>query len=110
MMSDTTDPIIGPYLKRLNQLRTQFADLLLDGRFVDNEGFTIENTNVSAYSYLAGNRMAITIWNSTDEPQKPLIVTRDYTLESANWQDTEWKGIDHQILPGDIALFVYRKK
>ena len=34
MMSDTTDPIIAPYLKRLNQLRTQFADLLLEGAIV----------------------------------------------------------------------------
>jgi hypothetical protein len=110
MMSDTTDPMIAPYLKRLNQLRTEFADLLLEGRFVDNEGFTSENTNVSAYAYLAGNRMAITIWNSTSEPQKPQIVAKEYTLESVNWQDTEWKGTDHQILPGDVALFVFRKK
>ena len=110
MMSDTTDPIMAPYLRRLNQLRTQFADLLLDGRFVDNEGFTSGNANVSAYSYLAGNRMAITIWNSTNESQKPFIVAKDYTLESVNWQDIEWKGTDHQVLPGDVALFVFRKK
>ena len=110
MMSDTTDPMIAPYLKRLNQLRTQFADLLLDGRFVDNEGFTSENANVFAYSYLAGNRMAITIWNSTNDPQKPIIVANGYTLESANWQDAMLTGTDHQILPGDVALFVYRKK
>jgi hypothetical protein len=110
MMFDTTDPIVAPYLTRLNQLRTQFADLLLDGRFVDNEGFTSENANVSSYSYLAGNRMAITLWNSTNEPQKPLITANGYTLESANWQDPKWEGTDHQILPGDVALLVFKKK
>jgi hypothetical protein len=110
MMFDTTDPIVAPYLTRLNQLRTQFADLLLDGRFVDNEGFTSENANVFSHSYLAGNRMAITLWNSTNEPQKPLITANGYTLESANWQDPKWDGTDHQILPGDVALFVFKKK
>src|ERR1035441_3219753 len=40
MMRDTTDSVIAPYLTRLNQLRTQFADLLLEGTFVDDEGFT----------------------------------------------------------------------
>lgn len=110
MMFDTTDPIMAPYMTRLNQLRTQYADLLLEGRFVDNEGFTSDNTNISSYAYLAGNRMAITLWNSTSEPQKPLIVAKGYTLESANWQDPKWVGTDHQILPGDVALMVFKKQ
>jgi hypothetical protein len=110
MMRDTTDPIMAAYMTRLNQLRTQFADLLLEGRFVDNEGFTSANTNVAAYAYLAGNRMAVTLWNSSDTAQKPLIAAEGYTLESANWQDPKWEGTDHQILPGDIALMVFKKK
>jgi hypothetical protein len=109
MMFDTTDPIIGPYLARLNQLRTQYADLLLDGRFVDNEGFTSGNTNVASYAYLAGNRMAITLWNPTDKPQKPAITANGYKLQSANWQDPKWEGTDHEIAPGDVAVLVYSK-
>jgi hypothetical protein len=87
MMRDTTDPVMAPYLTRLNQLRTQFADLLLEGRFVDDEGFTSDNTNVSAHAYLAGNRMAVTPWNPTNTPQKPGIAAPGYTLKSANWLD-----------------------
>jgi hypothetical protein len=109
MMRDTTDPVMAAYLKRLNQLRTQFAELLLEGRFVDNEGFTNSNNNVSAHSYLAGNRMAVTLWNSTGEPQKPLVTADGYKLESANWQDPAWQGTEHQILPGDVAVFVFKK-
>ena len=73
MMRDTTDPVMAAYLKRLNQLRSQYAELLLEGRFVDNEEFTNGNINLSAYSYMSGNRMAIILWNSTTEPQKPAI-------------------------------------
>jgi hypothetical protein len=109
MMTDCTNPAMAKYLTRLNQLRDQYNELLLNGRFVDNEGFTSQNTKVFSYAYLAGNRMAITLWNPTDAPQKPAITVKGYTLESANWQDPELKGTDHEIQPGDIALFVYKK-
>jgi hypothetical protein len=109
MMNDATNPVMAKYMTRLNQLRTQYNDLLLNGRFVDNEGFTSQNTKVSSYAYLAGNRMAITLWNSGDAPQKPAITVKGYALESANWQDPELTGTDHEIQPGDIALFVFKK-
>lgn len=110
MMRDTTDPVMAPYLSRLNQLRTQFADLLLEGRFVDDDGFSSDNTNVSAHAYLAGNRMAVTLWNSTATPQRPRIAAPGYTLESANWQDPAWTGTDHEIQPGDVAVLVFQKR
>ncbi len=109
MMRDTTDPVMGPWLTRLNQLRTQFADLLLEGRFVDNEGFLCGNSNVSAHAYVAGSRMAVTLWNPTGAAQRARLDVPGYTLESANWQDSKWTGIDHSILPGDVAVMVYRK-
>jgi hypothetical protein len=110
MMNDTTNPLMAAYLTRLNDLRTQFADLLLDGRFVDNEGFTSGNTNLASYAYLAGNRMAITFWNDSGAPQKPEINAPGYKLESANWQDAKWQGIDHQVAPGDVAVMVFAKQ
>ena len=57
MMRDNTDPDMAAYLSRLNQLRAQFADLLLEGRFVDNEGFKsyvhkmIMESNISFSAY-----------------------------------------------------------
>jgi hypothetical protein len=110
MMNDTTDPLMAAYLTRLNNLRAEFADLLMDGRFVDNEGFTSGNTNLSSYAYLGGNRMAITLWNDSQTPQKPEINVKGYKLQSANWQDPKLKGTDHEIAPGDVALLVYTKK
>ncbi len=109
MMNDTTDPEMAKYLTRLNQLRTKYADLLLDGRFVDNEGFKSQNTNLFTYAYLSGERMAITIWNSTDVPRKTVIKAQGYSLESCNWQNPALTGTEHEVQPGDIALFLYRK-
>jgi hypothetical protein len=109
MMNDTTNPEMAKYLTRLNQLRTQYADLLLDGRFVDNEGFKSQNPNLFTYAYLSAGRMAVTIWNPTGVPQKPVINAPGYSLESCNWQDAALTGTEHEVQPGDIALFVYKK-
>jgi hypothetical protein len=110
MMRDTTDPVMAPYLTRLNQLRTQFADLLLEGTFVDNEGFTSNNDRISAHSYLTGNRMAVTLWNPGNVPEKPSIDAPGYALESAHWQNPAWTGLEHDIQPGDVAVLVFRKR
>jgi hypothetical protein len=83
---------------------------LLDGRFVDNEGFKSGNTKLYSYAYTAGNRMAITFWNDTKTPQKPEITADGYKLESGNWQDPTWKGADHEIAPGDVAVMVFDKQ
>lgn len=109
MMNDTTNPEMAKYLTRLNQLRTKYADLLLDGRFVDNEGFKSQKTNLFTYAYVSGDRMAVTIWNPANIPQKPGIIAQGYSLESCNWQDPALTGPAHEVQPGDIALFVFRK-
>ena len=110
MMRDTTDSVIAPYLTRLNQLRTQFADLLLEGTFVDDEGFTSDNAQVSAHAYLAGNRMAVTLWNPDTTPERLHVAAPGYALESANWQNPAWTGLEHEIQPGDVAVLVFRKR
>jgi hypothetical protein len=110
MMRDTTDAVIAPYLTRLNQLRTQFADLLLEGTFVDDEGFTSDNAKVSAHAYLAGNRMAVTLWNPDTTPERLHVAAPGYALESANWQNPAWTGLEHEIQPGDVAVLVFRKR
>ena len=54
--------------------------------------------------------MAVTLWNDSGAPQKPEINAPGYKLESANWQDASWKGTDHEIAPGDVAVMVFAKQ
>ena len=109
MMRDSTDPEMAAYLTRLNQLRQQYAELLMEGTFVDKDGIENKNKELHAYAYVAGNRLAVTMWNSTKTALKPSIAAPGYKLESANWQDKSLKGLENEIKPGDIALFVYTK-
>jgi hypothetical protein len=75
---------------------------------VSDEGFTSDNANVSAHAYVAGNRMAVTLWNPGDKAQKPRITAPGSRFESANWQDPQLAGTDHEIQPGDVAVLVFR--
>ncbi len=97
------------YMARLIELYSNHADLLLEGRFVDNEGFLCDNNRVSSHAFVAGNRMAVTLWNSTEVAQRARVVAAGYQLEAAKWQDPGWSGPDHWIMPGDVALLIFRR-
>jgi hypothetical protein len=60
-LRDTRDPALAAYFSRLTALRNAHPELLL-GRFVDDEGFMADNSRVSAHAFVAGGRLAITLW------------------------------------------------
>jgi len=97
------------YVSRLVELYKTHADLLLEGRFVDNEGFLCDNSRVTSHAFVAGNRMAVTLWNPSKVAQKASVVAAGYKLETASWQDPSWSGPDHWIMPGDVAVMVFRR-
>ncbi|MGE5569584.1 MAG: DUF6259 domain-containing protein [Rhodospirillales bacterium] len=106
---DPREPDTTRYVARLIELYNAHADLLLEGRFVDNEGFLCDNNRVSSHAFVAGNRMAVTLWNPTKVPQKARVVAAGYQLEAAKWQDPTWSGPDHWIMPGDVAVLIFRR-
>jgi hypothetical protein len=108
-LPDVTDPLIARYLTRINAVRAAYPELLLEGRFVDNENFVCDNSRISSHAFVSGNRMAVTLWNPTSTPQRVRLMAPGYTLESAKWQDQDWAGTDHSILPGDIAVEIFQR-
>ncbi|HWQ90444.1 MAG TPA: DUF6259 domain-containing protein [Clostridia bacterium] len=107
---DAQNPDAARYLTRLSELYKAHADLLLEGRFVDSEGFLNDNNRVSSHAFVAGNRMAVTLWNPTTVPQRARVVAAGYQLEAAKWQDPGWSGPDHWIMPGDVAVLTFRRQ
>ena len=106
---DAQDPAMARYVGRLSELYKTYADLLLEGRFVDTEGFVCDNNQVSSHAFVAGNRMAVTLWNPTKVAQRARVAAAGHELEAARWQDSSWSGADHWIMPGDVALLVFRR-
>jgi len=109
-LRDVRDPDLASYLKRLVGLRNTYPDLLLDGRFADNERFLSDNSRVSAHSFIAGDRMAVTLWNPTDTAEKVNVIAPGYVLEKAEWQNPDWSGAGHSILPKDVAVLIFRRR
>jgi hypothetical protein len=107
--ADTENAEVALYLGRLCALYTRYADLLLEGRFVDDEGFVCDNNQVSTHAFVADDGLAVTVWNPSGLPQRFQIVAPGYVLEEAAWQDPSWSGPDHAVLPGDVAVQVFRK-
>ncbi len=57
-------PIYEAYLKKANALRERYSDFLLEGRYVDTDGFTIDNDQFEARAFLNGERMAVVVTQS----------------------------------------------
>jgi Domain of unknown function (DUF6259) len=108
-LRDLRNPNVAPYLTRLIELYRSHAGLLLEGRFVDDEGFLCDNDQVSSHAFVAGDRMAVTLWNPTQVAQRARVVAAGYQLEAAEWQEPGWSGPDHGIMPGDVALLIFRR-
>ncbi len=63
-------PNYAAYLKYINSLREKYSDFLLKGRFVDNEGFSIDNSEVLGKSYRScDGRLVVALWNPTEKAQ-----------------------------------------
>lgn len=107
---DAADPVLARYLARLNALRTAHPELLLEGRFVDTENFLCDNNQIASHAFVSGNRMAVTLWNPTDVAQQVKVMAPGYTLESAEWEDPSWSGLQHTVMPGDLAVQIFQRR
>lgn len=63
----TETPHYAAYLAKINALRQRHADLLLDGHYIDTDGFTWDNSEIDARAFVAtddSKRMAIILTQS----------------------------------------------
>ncbi|HWB96486.1 MAG TPA: hypothetical protein VG672_07280, partial [Bryobacteraceae bacterium] len=60
--------------------------------------------------FLAGDRMAITLWNPGEAAEQVHVVAPGYRLEQAEWQDPAWTGPAHSIRPKEVALLIFRRQ
>ena len=71
-------PNYAAYLKELNALYHRFGKYLLEGRFVDTDGFTADNPYVYVKGWRAADgSMAVTLWNPTGRDQRVKITAEN---------------------------------
>lgn len=108
-LADLQDPEVGPYLRRLCELRNQYADLLLEGRFVDCEGFYANNPRVAAHGFLSGNRLAVALWNPEPTHQRVEIVAPGYRLRAIEGLEPRAVAYDEPLGPNEVAVWIFEK-
>lgn len=63
-------PAYGAYMAKLIALRNRWPELLMTGRFMDEDFFTFERRGLMAKGYVGGGRAAIVAWNPTAQEQR----------------------------------------
>ena len=79
-------PRYAAYLAAVNALRAKYADTLLRGRFVDEDGFRWSNHALRAKGYVGSRgQESVLLWNPTDESLTTTVtfdngVSGEYTV------------------------------
>ena len=109
-LRDARDPELGPFLSRLCELRNKNPEVLLDGRFVDSEGFLSDSSLVSAHAFVAGDRMAVTLWNPGARPPGASTSSRPATI----WRRSSGRTGDGRdslarFSSKEVAVMIFRR-
>jgi hypothetical protein len=100
-------PHYAAYLGQLNRIRDEHSALLLEGTFVDDEGFELDNPSIVAKSYKAAGRLAVVAWNPTSQGQSLRIRAPGYRLVEVATVDGETDLPLETLSPNQIAVFLY---
>lgn len=89
-------PKYGQYMSKLIALRDRWPDLLMTGRFVDQDFFKASGPGILAKGFTAGQRCAIVVWNSSAREQafKP--------KPDASLKFVEGATVNGAFKPGDV--------
>jgi hypothetical protein len=96
-------------MARLIALRNRWPDLLMTGRFVDEDFFSPASSGVLAKGYIAGNRAAIVAYNSSTrgKPFTPKLKQPLRFVEGATIKGSFQAG---DSLPAQsVAVLVYEQ-
>ncbi len=106
-------PVYQAYLKKVNDIRDKYADLLLAGTYRDTQGFTSTNREIEARAFVNGDSMAIVATRvSAGEPEETVIDVPGYKFrESSVLGNAQVKSDGTRATFGqnDLAVLVFDK-
>lgn len=102
-------PNYGAYMAKLIALRNRWPDLLMTGRFVDQDFFNVSGSGLLAKGFTGGKRAAIVVWNSSAREQavSPVLKGAARFVEGAIVSGGFGPG--DSLAPNSVAVLVYEK-
>ncbi|MBO4465159.1 MAG: DUF4855 domain-containing protein [Bacteroidales bacterium] len=103
-------PVYQAHLAKINAIRHDFPELLLEGRYTAMDGFTCSNAALTARSYTAGGRMAIVITNTGAKRQKGRITVPGYKLTDSRSIGGKVNGNSVTLAQNELAVLIFEKQ
>ncbi len=70
-------PNYSAYLAKANVLRDKYAELILNGKYLDTTGFNCDNSEVEGRAFVAGNKCAVVLTQSHLAQTKAVVSVAD---------------------------------
>ena len=106
-------PVYQAYLKKVNDIKDKYADLLLAGTYRDTQGFSSTNPEIEARAFINGDSMAIVATRvSSGEPEETVIDVPGYKFrESSVLGNAQVKSDGTRATFGqnDLAVLIFDK-
>ena len=103
-------PVYQEHLAKVNAIRHEFPELLLEGRYTASDGFTCSNAGLTARSYTSRGRMAVVVTNIGTKTQTGRITVPGYKLEAARTIGGKVSHNKVTLKQNEIAVLVYTRK
>ena len=103
-------PVYQDYLARVNAIRHDFPQLLLEGRYTATDGFVCSNPDVVARSYANSAQMAVVATFTGEGQRTARIEVPGYTLsDSRTIGDAAVRGNTVKLGQYGLAVLIYDK-
>ena len=102
-------PVYQEHLAKVNAIRHEFPELLLEGRYTATDGFTCSNAGLTARSYTSRGRMAVVVTNIGTKTQSGKISVPGYKLEAARNIGGKVSNNKVTLKQNEIAVLVFTR-
>ena len=102
-------PVYQAHLAKVNAIRHEFPELLLEGRYTATDGFTCSNPNLVARSYTSGNRIAVVVTNIGVKAQSGKIEVPNGKLEASRTIGGKVSHNKVTLNQNEIAVLVFSR-
>ena len=103
-------PVYQEHLAKINAIRHDFPELLLEGRYTATDGFSCSNAALTARSYSAAGHMAIVVTNTGAKKQKGKINVPGYKLTDSRNIGGKVRSNSVTLGQNELAVLIFEKQ
>lgn len=105
------DPVASKeYMRQVIDFQRENSNLLWNGKFVDEQGFSIEaDPDIIAKAFVAGNQLGIVVWNTGSGDEKFSLEVPGYTFDHATEPGLGNIKPNEKLKAEHIRLLIWKK-